>query len=215
MIELFTDEEFKWLSAVDMGGANNENIDIASELKIADDHKLMLRMLSWDIYCKMEATYRLCRVLGGIFSINEAQYYIAAFYANCGYLGMPHFVGKKDFLSREEKQVTHLHPMYSMEYLRAKGMNIAAYLAYMHHELPNGKGYFKQQKLAMDAPYLIHIADSYVGMLTHKSYRPAFGKKAAIKNVLQPYAHYGLFEAQMDDIEHALASTDLSSLGIL
>lgn len=213
-MNFFKDDEIKWLNGLDMAKGNNQGIDVDYETQLLSDTKTMLKIFNREVYDKMVATAEVSAYLGGAMGINEIQFYLAAHYANIGYLGLPNIIGKKDFLTHDEKKISHLHPMYSLEYMRTRNLNIAAYLVYMHHELPNGKGYHREQKLSMDCAYLIHIADSFVGMLSHKSYRPGYSKEAAINTVLHPYEHYDTFIGEIDAIRTALGKVSLDDLGL-
>lgn len=213
-MQFFDEKELGWLKGLDLTITNNENIDVDYEERVLEEVKMILKMYNREVFNKTIATAEVCQYLGGALDILEVQFYLASHYANFGFLGLPGIIGKKDFLNHEEKKILHLHPMYGMEFMRQRNLNIAAYLVYMHHELPNGKGYHREQKLANDAAYLIHIADSYVGLLSHKTFRPAFSKRAAIDIVLQPYEHYEVFKDEMSLIRGALNKVDLDMLGL-
>ncbi len=91
---------------------------------------------------------------------------------------------KKGQLSDEEYQEIMTHPEKSVEVLRENGeMNAFIYQAIaLHHENENGSGYpfGKRDREIPLAAKIIHVADVYDALTSHRPYQRAYAPKDAI-----------------------------------
>ena len=202
-------------SMVDMKKENGFNInDVNYEKACLNDMLEMLKLFNRDIYLKAYSTGMVSKALGQAFGVKEIQYYLAGFYANIGNLGITQITQNKDFLTREEKKMIKLHPSLSRDFLIEKELYLCAYIAYHHHEYPDGSGYYKVQKISLREVYLIHIADIFVGCLMPKNYRPAYSKRDAQQWAMEKFSNYPEFEKDQEIIEKVLLEISLPEIGI-
>lgn len=166
-----------------------KSIDIEYERRFLDDFILMLKFYNPELHQKIKQTGEISALIGKEMDVDEPEYYLAGYYANAGLMAMSMLFNKPEHLTDEEYKVIERHPVLASEYLERRGLHRASYLAYHHHELPSGQGYYKVTNYVKEASY-INIADVFQGCLTPKHYRPQLTLREAIEVTLKPYQQY-------------------------
>jgi HD-GYP domain-containing protein (c-di-GMP phosphodiesterase class II) len=156
---------------------NTDTITEATEEEIFNTERIVLndtltliKLIDKELYGKIINIGEISTKLGNVFEITNYQYYLACYYANITLVSLGSSIRNKSHLSEKEFEAVRRHAFLSGQYLKTKQLDYAAQLAFNHHELPNGKGYNKNQNYPEEAN-LIHIADMFVGMTAPRADR--------------------------------------------
>lgn len=122
-------------------------------------------------------TLSLARVVG-IPSTELIYIYCGAMLHDIGKIGIPDFIlHKTGPLTRAERDVMQLHPVYAYELLGAiPWLQPALHIPYCHHEKWDGSGYprgLKEKEIPL-AARLFSIVDVWDALLSDRPYRPAW-----------------------------------------
>jgi HD-GYP domain-containing protein (c-di-GMP phosphodiesterase class II) len=166
--------------------AQGTEIDIEYEERFLKDFLSAMRIYNPNLYDKVNETGAIAKKIGKEIGIENPEFYLAGYYANVGFLGVDCYVKKPDLLNDDDKKLVRMHPLLSQDFLEKKGLLYCAKLAYSHHEMPDGSGYYREVNFPEEAS-IINIADTFQGCVSPKSYRPQLVYKEAIKLTLAPY----------------------------
>lgn len=134
-----------------------------------------------------ELVYKLAVRLG--LNQNTAKvYFCAAMVYDAGFLSLPKELLKAENLNEEQKKILQTHIENYSEYfgfVPKKYINIFEDAAKYHHENIDGSGY--PEKLKENAipqiARLIHVAESYVSLVSLRSYKKIKDKESAVKEL--------------------------------
>lgn len=154
--------------------------------------------LKKDIGIKVHLTGILNSNLLKALNIENIEAYFAGFYANIGLLMLEHIVNIDKHLNEKEKEIIKQHVYYSAEFAKRRNLDEAAKIIILHHEKPNGKGYFRKANRDLLSS-LLNIADEFVGYSSHSKLRPALTKDIATEYSLKDYQNTGILTK--DEIE--------------
>ena len=181
----------------------DNKINIEYEKKFLTDYMESLKFFKPLLFKKMYRTGILANKIGTALNIQDSEYYLAGFYSNISIQAMDYLLDKPHLTEVEKEQIKR-HPVLSSEYLKYKGLEKAAEYVYYHHELPDGSGYYKTDNYPTESAY-INIADTFEGLITPKSYRPAMTLKEALDITLEPYKNgLKIKKEQLEIIEKIL-----------
>lgn len=120
------------------------------------------------LYKKMIFTGRLFEFLIRNIQINNEDvsfdikaYKEAAYLCNIGFLALDEFIYSENFNKKNSFELIKEHVSRSVDYLENNNFENIAKIVKLHHELPNGMGYFKIQHQDKFLAYL-NIADEYI-----------------------------------------------------
>jgi HD-GYP domain-containing protein (c-di-GMP phosphodiesterase class II) len=113
----------------------------------------------------------------------------AALTANLGMLELQDVLDNQfSRLSEEQQKQIHSHPLLSTNMLRKAGVEDGRWLRAVleHHERLDGSGYPRgiSGQSICDEASLIMLADSFMAMVTPRSYREAFTVRGALRELL-------------------------------
>lgn len=176
-----------------------------SENIFLDNFISSLVYLKKDIGTKIYLTGTLNSNILKIFEIQNEEAYFAGFYANVGLLMLEHIVSIDKHLSDKEKEIIKQHVHYSAEFAKRRNLDNAAKIIALHHEKPNGKGYFRRANRDLLSS-ILNIADEFVGYSSHSKLRPALTKNIAIEYTLKDYQNTGIIAKEnITQIERELS----------
>lgn len=122
------------------------------------------------LYKKMIFTGRLFEFLIRNIQINNEDvsidikaYKEAAYLCNIGFLALDEFIYSENFNKKNSFELIKEHVSRSVDYLEKNKFENIAKIVKLHHELPNGMGYFKIQHQDKFLAYL-NIADEYIDL---------------------------------------------------
>jgi len=161
-------------------------INYGYENRFLEDYLETLRNFKPFLFQKMYRTGILNSKIGKIFEIEHPEFYLAGFYANIGLQAFTNLLLKEHLNEREREQLSR-HPVLASEFLKNRGLEYASNLVYLHHELPDGSGYYKITNIPKEASF-INISDTFEGTISIKPYRPALTLREALKVTLEPYS---------------------------
>jgi HD-GYP domain-containing protein (c-di-GMP phosphodiesterase class II) len=96
--------------------------------------------------------------------------------------------GQQAPMDEKQKAAMHSHPLRSVEMLRARGVDSAAWLSAIlgHHELLDGSGYpgaLREERIGRDARMLA-VADQYCALVSERAFREGVNPSAALRHLL-------------------------------
>jgi len=171
-----------------------------------DEFLVYLELVDKLLYQKIINIGRINASLGEICNIDDSDFVLAGFYANTSLLSINASVREKNTLNHTEREMINRHTFLASEFLKKKKLSRSADIVYHHHELPNGKGYYKKQTYPFESN-LLHIADMFIGMTTPRSDRLGGCVTApeAIDKIKKVYEKTELFEkVPLPEIEKIL-----------
>lgn len=134
-----------------------------------------------------ELVYKLANQLG-LNKNTSMLYFCAAMVYDAGFLSVDPELLKAESLSKEQKDTIREHVNKSKEYLDfvpEKYRSIFEDAATKHHENMDGTGYLEGLK-GEDIPQiarLIHVAESYISLISRRNYKAIQDKESAIKEL--------------------------------
>ena len=124
------------------------------------------------LYKKMIYTGRLYEFLIrrieneiNIMDFDIKDYKEAAYLCNIGFLALDEFLYLDNFNKSNSFELIKDHVLRSVDYLEKNKFENVAKIVNLHHELPNGMGYFKIQQQDKFIAY-INIADEFIDLTT-------------------------------------------------
>lgn len=92
---------------------------------------------------------------------------------------------QREALSPAQEEIVDKHPSNGARILIECGINDEEWLRAVleHHERPDGCGYPRKARELSELSLLIHVCDSFVAMLSARSYRPRLTGNEAIKEI--------------------------------
>jgi HD-GYP domain-containing protein (c-di-GMP phosphodiesterase class II) len=136
----------------------------------------------------------------GVGPLGQRRIYRAALLHDIGTLGVSYrTLAKPGPLTPDEHKAIERHPIHTGEILsRAGALQDIAAMAALHHERLDGSGYpqgLTQKRLDLQARILA-VADVYVAMINHRTYRKALPPQVALA-LLRSEAEEGCFDARV------------------
>lgn len=138
-------------------------------------------------------------VLCQLYEIDPQKVGSAAIYHDHGKFLWDKSLMLKPFLSREDWRVIKRHPLDSIEIIRAylpetakrfsKGDPSVNDIIYLHHERPDGSGYYGIRDLPIEA-VILSIADIFDSCLSDRPYRKAMSLDVAILEAFSPFEDF-------------------------
>ncbi len=134
----------------------------------------------------------LCDIVGHYLEISDDErraVVCAALTANIGMLALEAELEKQEgALTEKQSAALRQHPLRSVEVLRAEEVDDPEWLRIVaeHHERLDGSGYpngLKEDQISPGAR-LLAIADTYMAMVSNRSYRPANAVRDALLELL-------------------------------
>jgi len=161
-------------------------------MKTNDFYEMMI-FFQPELWKKLLQTTILSEKIGQVFEVCDNDYILASYYMNIGYLGISRILNDNTKLSEDDKKEIRRHPKLAAMYLEKKGFTTSAKLVHLHHERPDGMGYYGEQKYDKRAAFL-QIADSFIGQISSKSYCNALTVNEAIENFREIYERSNLLD---------------------
>ena len=164
------------------------------------------------LYKKMIFTGRLYEFLTRKIEINPDEmtfnikdYAEAAYLCNIGFLALDEFLYLENFNKSNSFELIKEHVSRSVDYLENNKFEEVAKIVKLHHELPNGMGYFKIQNQDKLIAYL-NIADEYIDLtIDYYKNTPLQIGSTASKIVLNKYKNSTLIQKdELTEIEEDL-----------
>jgi response regulator RpfG family c-di-GMP phosphodiesterase len=164
------------------------------------------------LYKKMIFTGRLYEFLIRKIEINPDKmtfnikdYAEAAYLCNIGFLALDEFLYLENFNKSNSFELIKEHVSRSVDYLENNKFEEVAKIVKLHHELPNGMGYFKIQNQDKLIAYL-NIADEYIDLtIDYYKNTPLQIGSTASKIVLNKYKNSTLIQKdELTEIEEDL-----------
>ena len=164
------------------------------------------------LYKKMIFTGRLYEFLIRKIEINPDKmtfnikdYAEAAYLCNIGFLALDEFFYLENFNKSNSFELIKEHVSRSVDYLENNKFEEVAKIVKLHHELPNGMGYFKIQNQDKLIAYL-NIADEYIDLtIDYYKNTPLQIGSTASKIVLNKYKNSTLIQKdELTEIEEDL-----------
>ena len=164
------------------------------------------------LYKKMIFTGRLYEFLTRKIEINPDKmtfnikdYAEAAYLCNIGFLALDEFLYLENFNKSNSFELIKEHVSRSVDYLENNKFEEVAKIVKLHHELPNGMGYFKIQNQDKLIAYL-NIADEYIDLtIDYYKNTPLQIGSTASKIVLNKYKNSTLIQKdELTEIEEDL-----------
>lgn len=152
------------------------------------------------LYKKMILTGRLFEFLikehGEDFLVDKKHYVEASYLCNIGFLGIDEFLNIENFNKSSSKDLIKNHVLMSCDFLEKNDFEEVAKIVELHHEIPNGMGYFKVQQKDKLIAY-INIADEFID-LTVDYYKntPLQIAKGASLIILSKYKNSNLIQRE-------------------
>lgn len=161
--------------------------------------KLLLNLYKFfkpKLYKKMILTGRLFEFLTKEYDeelkIEKKHYVEASYLCNIGFLGIDEFLNHENFNKDSSLDLIKNHVMLSCDFLEKNDFEEAASIVELHHELPNGMGYFKVQQQDKLIAYL-NIADEFIDLtIDYYKNTPLQIASGACKIILGKYKNSNL-----------------------
>ena len=181
-----------------------ENFNLEYEKKFLFDFLQSIIFLKGDLGRKLMLTGELTEKIATALNCLDDDLFFAGYYADIGMLMLENIVKKPEIISSCEKDIIKEHVYYSSDFLSKRGLKESAHIVELHHEKPNGQGYFSIQNKSKQA-VIVNIADEFVGLSTSASYRPRKTKARAIDIVMKGFENHRIFSSEeRDAIKHVL-----------
>ena len=153
------------------------------------------------LYKKMIYTGRLYEFLirnlekeENIMAYDIKDYKEASYLCNIGLLALDEFIYSDSFNKGHGLELIKEHVLRSVDYLEKNKFENVAKIVMLHHELPNGMGYFKIQQQDKFIAY-INIADEFIDLTTeYYKNTPLKISSVAIKTILGKYKNSNLIQ---------------------
>lgn len=146
-----------------------------------------IKVLKPTIGNKLELTGALVEILAKELSIENDALFFAGYYANIGLLMLEDVINKPHFIDNDkERDLIKQHVNYSADFLEKRGFVESAKIIKLHHEKPNGRGYFSKMNKNKDAA-IVNIADEFVGLASSNLFRPHYVKSVSIEKTMEHY----------------------------
>ena len=174
--------------------------------------KLLLNLYKFfkpKLYKKMILTGRLFEFLTKEYDeelkIEKKHYVEASYLCNIGFLGIDEFLNHENFNKDSSLDLIKNHVMLSCDFLEKNDFVEAASIVELHHELPNGMGYFKVQQQDKLIAYL-NIADEFIDLtIDYYKNTPLQIASGACKIILGKYKNSNLIpKDELNQIENNL-----------
>ena len=174
--------------------------------------KLLLNLYKFfkpKLYKKMILTGRLFEFLTKEYDeelkIEKKHYVEASYLCNIGFLGIDVFLNHENFNKDSSLDLIKNHVMLSCDFLEKNDFEEAASIVELHHELPNGMGYFKVQQQDKLIAYL-NIADEFIDLtIDYYKNTPLQIASGACKIILGKYKNSNLIpKDELNQIENNL-----------
>lgn len=167
-----------------------------------------LKILKPKLYKKMIHTGRLFEFLIEKKHLSEKEikdYVSASYLCNIGFLSLEESL-LKDHTRAERINIVKRHVKVSKNYLTRTGFTQLAKIVELHHEYPNGLGYFKEQQSNKLIGY-INIADEFIDLtIEYFNYDQVLTLDEAIDEIARRYKNNSLFKnPEMTKIKADLA----------
>lgn len=164
-----------------------KNVDIEYEKKFMIDFINSIKILKSSIGKKLELTGSLVEILAKELDCESDRLLFAGYYANVGLLMLESVINQPHFIdNKQEKELIRQHVYYSADFLEKRGLFESAEIVMLHHEKPNGRGYFTTQNRSKDAA-IVNMADEFVGLASPNLFRPQYVKSVAISKTMEHY----------------------------
>lgn len=138
-------------------------------------------------------------ILCKLFEIDPQKAGSAAIYHDHGKFLWDQSLMEKPILSRDDWRIIKRHPLDSIELIRTFAPEIAKRfdkgdpsvndIIYMHHEKPDGSGYYGIKDLPVEA-VIVSIADIFDSILSDRPYRQALPLEVALFEAFDPFEDY-------------------------
>lgn len=176
------------------------------EKKFMKDFIGSIKVLKPILGKKLELTGALVEILAKELSCESDQLFFAGYYANIGLLMLEDVINKPHFIDNDkERELIKQHVHYSADFLEKRGFVESAKIIKLHHEKPNGRGYFSKMNKEKDAA-IVNIADEFVGLASSNLFRPHYVKTVAIEKTME---HYLTARTMFNETELAKIKTSL------
>ena len=141
-----------------------------------------------------QIVWKMCRKTG-IEVETAILYTCASMIYDAGFLDVNSSYFHTEVLSAKEKKLLHSHIMGSYEHLLfipEEIRNIFFNAAMFHHENYNGTGYPEglSKNDIPEVAQMIRVAESYVSLISRRSYRLGFSKEEAVNKLIKNSAFY-------------------------
>ncbi len=134
----------------------------------------------------------------------DYEHVLAGYYANIGLLAIENIIEKNEHVCEKDREIIKQHVYFSSKFTEDRGLLKASEIIKLHHEKPNGKGYYR---VVNENIYscIINIADEYIGLISESKTRPALICEVAINQVFKEYRFNNIIKPkQLKIIESVL-----------
>ncbi|MGB9755431.1 MAG: HD-GYP domain-containing protein [Desulfurella sp.] len=125
------------------------------------------------------------------------------------------FTKPNKLLNEQDKYYIFRHPEYSIQYLQmnmpkyvykeySKGDISAIDLIFMHHEKPDGSGYYRIKDIPKESA-IVSVSDIFSACFEYRPYRKSIPYNIAVKTALQDYTEV-FTEKEVETIKSVLKS---------
>ena len=156
-------------------------------------------------------------VLCQAFEIDPQKAVFAAYFHDHGKYKWDNDLFVKQRLTVEDWNVIKKHPkdgvdvtlnlMSERKHFLLKGSPSIADMIYLHHEKPDGSGYYSVKDIPIEV-VILEIADVFDACLSDRPYRPAMGKEESLNIAINPFVNYlACYGYNQDFIKKTLMGT--------
>lgn len=179
-------------------------IHLKYEKKYLEDFLDTMIVLKPAFGLKIKRIGDLCILISKEFGFFDDDLLFAAYYANVGFLSLDDYLD--NFMGSEDRKLELIkqHVYMGVDFCLRKGLAQSSKIVLLHHELPNGEGYFNKINKNKNSSAL-QIADNFIGMVTSNKNRPALLIQYSISEVLKHYRNSNVFnKEELKEIEKIL-----------
>ncbi len=189
-------------------------VDLESEKYFLNQFLKSIIFLKRRLGIKIEMVGELNhRILEALKLDYDYEHVLAGYYANIGLLAVESIIEKNEHVCEKDREIIKQHVYFSSEFAKDRGLIKASEIIKLHHEKPNGKGYYR---VVNENIYscIINIADEYIGLVSESKIRPALVCEVAINQVFKEYKFSNAIKPeQLKIIEDVLYNYYIDSKG--
>ena len=135
-------------------------------------------------------------LLANCFEVDHSKIVFAAIFHDHGKYAWPQDLFNKNNLTDDDWNIVKMHPKTGIdivlnllpekkEFLFSGSPSVAD-MIYLHHEKPDGSGYYGVKDIPIEV-VLLEIADVFDACLSDRPYRPAMEKEKALSIAISPF----------------------------